>query len=103
MSLPNRWEFPGGKVEKGEDILSALEREIMEELGCQIKTTELFHENNHEYETFIITLICIKAKITEGTPVASEHSKLMWLKRENLDSLKWAPADIPAVNALINE
>ncbi|MGP7817394.1 (deoxy)nucleoside triphosphate pyrophosphohydrolase [Niallia sp. 01092] len=103
MSLPNMWEFPGGKVEKDEDIFSALEREITEELGCSIKATELFHENTHEYDTFIITLICIKAKIVEGTPTASEHSKLIWLKRENLDSLKWAPADIPAVSALINE
>ncbi|PKG24757.1 (deoxy)nucleoside triphosphate pyrophosphohydrolase [Niallia nealsonii] len=103
MSLPNRWEFPGGKVEKGEDIFSALKREILEELDCQIKATELFHENTHEYDRFIITLICIKANIIEGTPTASEHSKLVWLKRENLDSLKWAPADIPAVTTLINE
>lgn len=103
MSIPNMWEFPGGKVEKDEDIFSALEREITEELDCKIKATELFHENTHEYDTFIITLICIKATILEGTPVASEHSKLVWLKRENVDSLKWAPADIPAVTALINE
>ncbi|GKU82029.1 (deoxy)nucleoside triphosphate pyrophosphohydrolase [Niallia sp. NCCP-28] len=103
MSLPNRWEFPGGKVEKGENIFSALEREIQEELGCQIKANELFHENTHEYEAFIITLICIKANIIEGTPTTSEHSKLIWLKRENLDSLNWAPADILAVTALINE
>jgi len=103
MSIPNRWEFPGGKVEKDEDIFSALEREIKEELGCEIKANELFHENTHEYDTFIIKLICIKAKVIKGTPTASEHSKLTWLNRENLDSLKWAPADIPAVTALINE
>lgn len=103
MSLPNRWEFPGGKVEADEDLFSAIEREIMEELGCQVKATELFHEHTHEYENFIITLICIKATIIKGNPTASEHSKLIWLKRENLDSLKWAPADIPAVTALINE
>ena len=38
-----------------------------------------------------------------GTPTANEHSKLIWLKKENLDSLKWAPADIPAVMKLISE
>lgn len=103
MTIPNRWEFPGGKVEKGEDIFTALEREIKEELGCMIKAEELFHEHTHEYDTFIITLLCIKAKIIDGTPMASEHSKLVWLKRENLDSLNWASADIPAVTALINE
>ena len=104
MALPNMWEFPGGKVEKNEDIYSALEREIDEELGCKIKTTkEVFNDNTHECETFIIQLITIKCKIVDGTPLPSEHSKLIWLKRENLDSLKWAPADIPAVEELIQE
>lgn len=103
MAIPNMWEFPGGKVEKDEDIHSALIREIDEELGCTIVTDGLFHEHTHEYDTFIITLLCIKAKITDGTPAPSEHSKLIWLKRENLASLNWAPADIPAVEALINE
>jgi len=104
MSIPNMWEFPGGKVEKDEDLYSALEREISEELGCIVKTTEdVFNDNTHEYETFIINLLSIKCKIVEGTPTASEHSKLIWLKRENLESLKWAPADIPAVEQLIHE
>ena len=104
MSIPNRWEFPGGKVEKDEDIYSALEREISEELGCTVKTTkEVFNNHTHEYETFIINLLSIKCKIVEGVPTASEHSKLVWLKRENLESLKWAPADIPAVKQLTQE
>lgn len=104
MSIPNMWEFPGGKVELNEDIYSALEREIDEELECTIETTkEIFNENTHEYETFIINLISIKCRVVEGTPTPSEHSKLIWLKRENLDSLNWAPADIPAVEQLIQE
>ncbi|NHC38922.1 (deoxy)nucleoside triphosphate pyrophosphohydrolase [Bacillus sp. MM2020_1] len=104
MSIPNMWEFPGGKVEANEDIYSALEREINEELDCKIETSkEVFNENVHEYETFIINLISIKCKVVEATPTPSEHSKLIWLKRENLDSLKWAPADIPAVEQLMNK
>lgn len=104
MAIPNMWEFPGGKVEANEDIYSALEREIQEELDCKIETfKEVFNDNTHEYETFIINLISIKCRVIEGTPTPSEHSKLIWLKRENLDSLKWAPADIPAVEQLINE
>jgi len=104
MSIPNMWEFPGGKVEANEDIYSALEREIDEELGCKIETTkEIFNDNTHEYDTFIINLLSIKCRVVEGTPTPSEHSKLIWLKRENLDSLKWATADIPAVEQLINE
>jgi 8-oxo-dGTP diphosphatase len=104
MSIPNMWEFPGGKVEVNEEIYTALEREIDEELDCIVKTSrEVFNDNTHEYETFIINLISIKCNVVEGTPTPSEHSKLIWLKRENLASLKWAPADIPAVEQLINE
>ncbi|KAA9022922.1 (deoxy)nucleoside triphosphate pyrophosphohydrolase [Niallia endozanthoxylica] len=104
MSIPNRWEFPGGKVEKDEDIYSALEREISEELECKIKTEyQVFNDHTHEYDTFTVNLISIKCRIVEGSPKASEHSKLIWLKRENLESLQWAPADIPAVEQLMNE
>ena len=104
MAIPNMWEFPGGKVEAGEDIYTALKREIEEELLCKIETnTEVFNNYTHEYDTFIINLISIKSKIISGTPTASEHSKLIWLKRDNLDSLKWAPADLPAVDQLIHE
>jgi 8-oxo-dGTP diphosphatase len=104
MSLPNMWEFPGGKVEENEDIYSALEREIAEELDCKIETIkEVFNDNTHEYDTFIINLISIKCNVVDGVPTPSEHSKLVWLKRDNLSSLKWAPADIPAVEQLISE
>ncbi|MBO1510210.1 (deoxy)nucleoside triphosphate pyrophosphohydrolase [Metabacillus bambusae] len=103
MSLPNMWEFPGGKLEKGEDIYAAIEREVHEELGCKIEAQYYFHENTHEYESFSIHLICMKCRITKGDPIPNEHSKLIWLKRENLSSLKWAPADIPAVEQLMKE
>jgi 8-oxo-dGTP diphosphatase len=104
MSIPNRWEFPGGKVEANEDIYSALEREISEELDCKIETfKEVYNDNTHEYDTFIINLISIKCRVVEGTPKPSEHSKLVWLKRDNLELLKWSLADIPAVKQLIQE
>ncbi|MFD1415914.1 (deoxy)nucleoside triphosphate pyrophosphohydrolase [Oceanobacillus jeddahense] len=103
MSLPNLWEFPGGKVKEGENLFIALERELYEEMSCRIQAQEVFHENVHEYDTFIIQLIVIKAKLVQGVPQKSEHAQLLWLQRENLPSLHWAPADIPAVQALIDE
>lgn len=103
MSIPNVWEFPGGKVEKEEDIFAALKREIAEELNCTIKNLQLFHENIHNYETFTIQLIAIKCKVTEGVPFSKEHSKIIWMQRKNLSSLIWAPADIPLVEKLMNE
>ena len=102
MTLPNMWEFPGGKVEEGESLETAIEREIKEELGCEVKALEVFNENTHEYEKVIVNLTCLKCKLVKGVPAASEHSALLWLKRENLESLKWAPADIEAVKELVN-
>jgi 8-oxo-dGTP diphosphatase len=87
-----------------DDIFSALEREINEELGCRIETAkEIFNETIHDYDTFIINLLSIKCKVIDGVPTPKEHSKLIWLKKENLESLKWAPADIPAVQQLVKE
>ena len=103
MNMPNMWEFPGGKVEGNESLSEAIVREIQEELLCQIEFTELFHDNTHEYEKLIVNLITLKCKLVAGTPTTTEHSKLIWLKRENLASLKWAPADIPALEQLIKE
>lgn len=103
MILANNWEFPGGKVEKGETIAEAIEREIYEELNCKVKFTENFNYNEHEYDSFIIHLTVVKCKLVEGTPIAKEHDKLIWLKKENLLSLNWAPADVPAVKALVKE
>ena len=102
MTLPNMWEFPGGKVEEGESLYTAIEREIKEELKCSIKAIEIIGENRHEYEKIIVNLTAIKCNLVEGEPVADEHSKLIYLKKENLESLIWAPADIPLVEKVIN-
>ena len=102
MTLPNMWEFPGGKVEEGESLYTAIEREIKEELKCSIKAIEIIGENRHEYEKIIVNLTAIKCNLVEGEPVAYEHSKLIYLNKENLESLVWAPADIPLVKKVIN-
>lgn len=103
MNLPNFWEFPGGKIEKDESISTAIIREIKEELKCDIEFINEFNNNTHEYENFIVNLITVKCKIKDGTPIANEHDKLIWMHRKNLPSLNWAPADIPAVKLLVNE
>ncbi len=63
MSLPNMWEFPGGKVEKDENLKQAIEREIREELGCTVEASDVFNDNTHEYDTFIVNLITCKKHI----------------------------------------
>ena len=101
MSMPNLWEFPGGKVESDESLFDAIEREIQEELNCQVKAFDIFDENIHEYEKVIVNLIGIKCTLVEGIPTAKEHSKLIYLNKANLSSLVWAPADVPIVENLM--
>jgi len=103
MSLPNMWEFAGGKIEGNETLKEAIEREIKEELACNVEFIDVFNDNTFEYDKFIVNLITVKCRITCGTPTASEHSKLIWLHRDNLLSLNWAPADMKAVNQLATE
>ena len=97
MSLTGYWEFPGGKVERGEDPRSALRREIHEELGCTIAVGEHIETTPHEYSFGTVLLRSFWASIEDGEPTASEHSELRWCTLKELDSLRWAPADLPAV------
>lgn len=101
MSMPNCWEFPGGKIEKNEKPEEALVREIQEELGCEISVTDLVEDVIYEYQNIIVNLITYEAQIKSGTPVANEHAKIEWKEISELKELEWALADLPTVEKLI--
>ncbi len=103
MSLPGYWEFPGGKIETGETPESSLRREIEEELNCTIEVGELVADATHEYPTVVVRLITYYATIVSGTPVPSEHEKLVWLALSELHTIEWAPADLPTLEVLCKE
>ncbi|AIG27985.1 8-oxo-dGTP diphosphatase MutT [Brevibacillus laterosporus] len=103
MSLPGMWEFPGGKIEKGEKPQESLIREIEEELGCQIEVGELISDSVYEYPTVKVRLITYFAKVVSGEPMASEHEELRWITANELHSLEWAPADLPTIEKLSKE
>lgn len=102
MTLPNYWEFPGGKIEKGESKEDALKREIQEELGCTIAIFDHVEDTTYEYEKVIVRLETFMAKIVSGTPIATEHAQIKWVPRKELSTLNWAPADIPAIEKLLS-
>lgn len=103
MTLPNYWEFPGGKIEESETKQEALKREITEELNCGIEVFDQVEDTTYEYEKVIVRLETFMAKILSGSPRLSEHAEMKWVSRENLETLNWAPADIPAIEKLVRE
>ena len=98
--ISSKWEFPGGKVEQGEDRIQALKREIFEELHIEIQSIEFLMTVEHTYPDFHLVMHAYTCEISSGEPVLTEHVDLKWLSVEELDQLDWAAADIPIVKHL---
>lgn len=99
-SLPHLWEFPGGKIEAGETPREALAREITEELECQVEVGDHVDTTTYEYDFGTVTLTTYYCELIAGTPRLTEHASVRWLPPEDLASLDWAPADIPAIEKI---
>ena len=91
------WEFPGGKMEVGETMQQALERELREELAIKVKATDLIKTVEYEYPKFQLTMHCIKTDILEGEPNLLEHEAAVWVDKEHIDYVAWLPADLEVV------
>lgn len=102
-SLPGLWEFPGGKIEKGESPEEALKREILEEMGCEIEVGRQVEHTVYEYDFGIVHLTTYYCRLTKGEPVLTEHIASKWLRPQELNQLDWAPADIPAIEKIMEE
>lgn len=91
------WEFPGGKIEEGEDGRSALKREIKEELDTTIETGEYIDTIEYDYPSFHLSMECYWCSIVEGSLVLLEHENAKWLDRDSLLSVDWLPADLTII------
>jgi len=98
--LPGMWEFPGGKIEPGESATEALVREINEELSCTIEVDEFINKAEFEYDFGVVILSTYYCSLLSGEPILSEHQNMAWLRSDELLTLDWAPADLPAVAAI---
>lgn len=100
MNLPLKWEFPGGKVERGEDEALTIVREIKEELHLDIEVVKQLEPVEHAYPTFQICLVPFIAKVVGGELLLEEHADAEWVMVDELDQYDWAPADVPIVEQL---
>jgi 8-oxo-dGTP diphosphatase len=101
MSLPLKWEFPGGKIELGETAEACLIRELEEELEIKVSIIEKLSNSYFDYGNFEIILIPYICQFIGDKIVLKEHKKYLWLSTNELILLDWAPADIPIVNEII--
>lgn len=92
------WEFPGGKVEPGEDPEAALVREIREELGCEVEVTG--HLDGEQPIKDGYTLRVAVATLLAGEPVPHEHDAIRWLGADELDLVTWLGPDVPFLDDL---
>ena len=93
------WEFPGGKIEPGEAPEEALRRELREELVLEVRVGEEVARVEYDYPKFHLSMrlfLCI----SEGEPTLREHSAARWLSKDELETVRWLPADIEAVDTL---
>ena len=97
-----KWEFPGGKIESGENREQALKREIREELDVEIGNLDYFMTVEHTYPDFHLVMHAYTCSILKDEPVLKEHVALKWLPAKDLDQLDWAAADIPIVEKLMS-
>jgi 8-oxo-dGTP diphosphatase len=102
-TLGGYWEFPGGKVDPGEDLKTALRRELTEELGIDTEIGAQIHDIVHAYPDRDVRLFFFEAKILSGEPRKLEVADLRWVTLDELMNYQFPEADLPRLRQLRGE
>ena len=97
---PLLWEFPGGKLEKGETLEQCLVRECQEELGVVLSVGKKFGESTYTYPDIAVHLTFFEAIIIDGAPTCKEHNDIKWVTKDELTKYVFCPADKDIVKKL---
>ena len=103
IPLEDLWEFPGGKVEEGEDPRDCLRRVLHEKFGINAQVNDLVMSNVQEYDNIEIELRSYRTRYKGGAIKLVDHDKLAWVGPEEFSQYKLAPADLPTIEAILRE
>jgi 8-oxo-dGTP diphosphatase len=98
--LPEKWEFPGGKVEKGETPEQCLRREMQEEFQIEVSIGKFLGESIYHYDHGSIRLIAYRTFWENGELIPKAHEDFAWVTVDQLEDFDFAPADLPFVSML---
>jgi 8-oxo-dGTP diphosphatase len=99
VHLEGFWEFPGGKCEPGETLEGSLRRELKEELGVEVEIGKEIFTVTHDYPDRSVELHFLSCTLLNA-PVALLGQEMRWVAREELQSLKFPPADDELIRVL---
>lgn len=102
VHLEGYWEFPGGKCEEGEPLDACLQRELKEELGASVTIGDEIFAVTHEYPDREVELHFFACAFLNA-PVALLGQEMRWVRREELRSLSFPPADEALIARLVKE
>ena len=100
--LAGLWEYPGGKVEKGESDQESLKRELNEEFGVITNIKEFLTNSFYRYEKFNVNLKAYLVEHISGDFVLKDHDQIAWITNKNFNEFRFAPADLPINDYIIN-
>jgi 8-oxo-dGTP diphosphatase len=102
-TMAGLWEFPGGKIEDGEQPEQSLIRELKEELGIVVSEACLAPLTfaSHSYPDFHLLMPLYVCRRWEGTVTAKEGQQLAWVKPNRLREYEMPPADVPLISHLM--